>query len=244
MPVPSVLRVREARVVRLHRFTSELFELECTLVDREEFAFIAGQWVYLHLVDEVGASLAKGAFSLANVPDETGVLRFGVKIYGRLTATLAEMRAGDRVGVQGPFGRFVLPAEDAPLAMFGGGIGVTPLRSMIQAALEDRSRRAPIALFWASKAEEDLIYHAEFLAWQKAHPGRFTYVPSLTREHRADWPGERGRLEDRMLDQAGFPWDQAHAFSCGPQLFMDGVKNLLILRGIEGKPRYHEERFI
>lgn len=244
MPVPSVLRVREARVVRLHRCTPELFELECTLVERDDFSFIAGQWVYLHLVDEAGASIAKGAFSLANAPEEGKDLRFGIKIYGRLTSTFSEMREGDRLGIQGPFGRFVLPAEDVPFAFFGGGIGITPLRSMVFAALHDAARTARVLLFWVARTEEELIYHAEFLAWQKTFPERFTYVPSLTREHRADWQGERGRLEARMLDRDDFSWESAHAFTCGPQLFMDGIKVLLTARGLEGKPRYHEERFL
>lgn len=244
MPVPSVLRIREARVVRLHRSTPELFELECTLVERDDFSFIAGQWVYLHLLDEAGASIAKGAFSVANAPQESEDLRFGIKIYGRLTSTFADMHEGDRLGIQGPFGRFVLPVEDVPLAFFGGGIGITPLRSMAFAALHDAARTAPLVVFWVARTEEELIYHTEFLAWQKAFPGRFMYVPSLTREHRVDWRGERGRLEARMLDQEGFAWDQAHAFTCGPQLFMDGIKGLLAARGLEGKPRYHEERFL
>ena len=174
MPVPSVLVIRPARVTLLHRATPELFMLEVALDAPADFTFVAGQWVYLHLVNDEGESLARAAFSIGSAPSEAEKeLRFGVKIYGRLTAALAELRAGDRIGVQGPFGVFVLPSEPAPLLFLGGGIGITPLRSLIRGAL-DQGWPEPISLIWTTKTEEDLLYHQDFVRWQAEFAGRFS----------------------------------------------------------------------
>ena len=238
--LPSVLQIHPARVSRLVRHTPELFTFSVLL--EENFAFQAGQWVYLHLLDANGASYARAAFSLASAPCEKELV-FGVKIYGQFTETLAHLVEGSVIGLQGPFGVFTLPKDDVPLAFFGGGIGVTPLRSLVREALESGSRRAPIVLFWTARSQEDLIYQEEYCAWEKKFEGRFRYHPTLTREPRAEWRGLRGRLTEELFEADAFPWSFAHAFICGPLAFMHDTRALLSLREIEGKPRVHEERF-
>lgn len=243
MPLPSVLRIRTAQVIRVQHVTPELFTLTCALPAEEGFAFLAGQWVYLHLLDARGESVARGAFSVASAPVEReGALSFGIKVHGRLTQTFSTMKAGDVIGVQGPFGVFLLPKEPAPLVFLAAGIGVTPFRSLIREALAQESDQ-PIALIWISKAWDDLLYHQEFLAWQAASGGRFRYHPSLTRDPHPDWTGWRGRLEPWMLEALSFDWASAHGYVCGPPLFMERAKALLAERGVSGKPRFHEERF-
>ncbi len=243
MPLPSVLVIRKARVTRLWRATPELFTLDLELAPEDQFAFVAGQWVYLHSLNEAGESIARAAFSIASAPSEVEVsLGFGIKIYGRLTSTFADMKVGDVLGVQGPFGVFVLPPECAPLVLLAGGIGVTPMRSLIRGAL-DQGWPEPIALLWTTKTEEDLIYHQEFLRWQAESNGRFRYYPSLTKELRSTWEGRRGRISEAQLDDLEVDWERAHAYVCGPDHYMMEAKTLLAKRGIQGKPRYHEEKF-
>ena len=241
--LPSVLQIRKARVTRLWRATPELFTLDLELAPEDRFSFVAGQWVYLHLLTETGASLARGAFSIASAPEESSEeISFGIKIYGRLTATFAELNVGDQMGVQGPFGMFVLPPEPTPLVFLAGGIGITPMRSMIREAL-DQGWPESLLLIWTAKTEEDLIYHQEFLRWQEASAGQFQYAPSLTKEVRATWEGQRGRLSAEQLDGVRVDWDRAQAYVCGPERYMAEARMLLSARGIAGKPRYHEERF-
>ena len=243
MPVPSVLQIRTAQVVRVHRVTPELFTLDVVLPAEERFAFQAGQWVYLHLLNEAGEPVARGAFSMASAPGEAvEVLSFGIKIYGRLTAAFAELGVGDRIGVQGPFGVFTLPQEDVPLLMLAGGIGITPMRSLITEA-QKSGRVAPIALIWTSKTREDLLYHQDFQSLAQESQGRFLYLPTLTRDVHPDWTGWRGRLDGEKLGVLALDWQTLHAYVCGPELYMSQAKQLLQERGITGKPRLHEEKF-
>ncbi len=243
MPLPSVLRIRIAQVVRVQRVTPELFTLVCRLPEGEPFTFLAGQWVYLHLLDAQGESLARGAFSIASAPVEAGdALAFGIKIYGRLTQTFSNLNEGERIGVQGPFGVFTLPKEPVPLVFLAAGIGVTPFRSLIREALA-RPDGPTVSLVWIAKAWDDLLYHQEFIAWEAASHGRFRYHPALTRDPHPDWAGWRGRLEGWMIDALNVDWAVAHGYVCGPALFMERAKALLAERGVCGRPRFHEERF-
>ena len=243
MAIPSVLQIRTAQVVRVHRVTPEVFLLELALAAEDRFAFQAGQWVYLHLLNDAGEPLARGAFSIASAPSEAGeTLLFGINIYGQLTASLAELSVGSRVGVQGPFGVFVLPSEKAPLVLLAGGIGITPLRSLAREAL-DRGWSEPIHLLWASKTQEDLLYHEDFETWAKAYPKTFFYHPTLTRDPHPEWKGERGRVDEEKLQALAVDWERVHAFVCGPEAFMAQTRQLLQVRGIVGKPRLHEEKF-
>jgi ferredoxin-NADP reductase len=244
MALPSVLLVRKARVSQIKFVTPELFTMSCVLPTEELFSFQAGQWVYLHLLNEQGESIAKGAFSIASAPSEgLADLSFAVKIYGRLTETFAAFKPGDQIGVQGPFGVFTLPKEEStPTLFLAGGIGITPFRSMIREVLA-QSSTAPTALIWVDRTWDNLLYHHEFEAWAKESNGRFLYHPTLTRDSQPDWTGWRGRLDATMLDSLPLDWATAQAYVCGPMPFMTQAKALLAERGLVGRARVHEERF-
>lgn len=244
MPLPSVLILRKARVLHVHQVTPELFTMSCALSEEEQISYQAGQWAYLHLLNEQGESIAKGAFSIASAPCEgSSEIVFGVKLYGRLTQAISEMKPGDQIGLQGPFGIFTLPKDSAaPIIFLAGGIGVTPFRSLICEALA-RSPSTPVALIWVDRTWDNLLYHHEFEAWVKASNGRFTYHPTLTRDSQPEWTGWRGRLDEWMLEALTIDWATAQAYVCGPMPFMDQAKGMLAKRGLAGRGRVHEERF-
>lgn len=243
MATPSVLLIRKARVSRINHVTPELFTLTCVLEHPQDFTYQAGQWVYVHLLNEAGESIARGAFSIASAPAEDRMeIEFGIKVYGRLTTTFSEMQPGDVIGVQGPFGVFTLPKEPAPLVFLAGGVGITPFRSMVRQALATPSAE-PIVLIWMEKMWEDLMFHHEFEAWQRVSGGRFRYYPALTRDVHPDWTGYRGHLSEAMFDELSVDWTRAHAYVCGPNRFIDEAKRFLGERGVLGHPRLHEERY-
>jgi len=61
-----------------------------------------------------------------------------------------------------PAGRFVLGDGDAPLLLFGGGSGITPMMSLIKSALKAGTR--PIRLFYANRDKPSIIFDAELLS--------------------------------------------------------------------------------
>ena len=91
--------------------------------------FLAGQWVYWHLLNQDGSSWGRAAFSVSSAPGEFDEeFQLGVKVQG-FHQKGGQLQPGDVIGIQGPFGVFTLPKQADHLVFFAGGIGVTPFRA-------------------------------------------------------------------------------------------------------------------
>lgn len=206
-----------------------------------ELLFKAGQWVYLHLLNEDGSSWGKAAFSLAMAPHERP-LELCIKIAGDFTRKASNMSPGTRVMLQGPFGVFVPPVQpETPLLFCAGGIGVTPLRSMIRDLLV-RGVTTRMALVYSNRYSEEAAYMEEMYAFANQYP-HFQCIATLTGESPHGWPGKLGRIDQVMLREA-VDWLGAspQVYMCGPNHFMDAVRTCLGEVGVANSS-IHQERF-
>lgn len=141
------------------------------------------------------------------------------------------LRPGSRVRALPPDGHFVWPAEQrGPIVLLGGGIGITPMRAMLQAWLAG-PRRHDLTLVWSVRERADLMdYHAEFEALARAEP-RLRYVALLTGAD-ASWSGERGRADARrLLAWCGTPQPQG-IWMCASATMMDALRADLLAQGL------------
>ncbi|MBD3251865.1 hypothetical protein GF380_05455 [Candidatus Uhrbacteria bacterium] len=204
--------------------------------------FLPGQWVNLYLSNPDGTPFAKAAYSIACAPSDVGAdgrLTLGVAMARGFTQRLAALQVGDIVRLQGPFGVFTLPASSERLTFFAGGIGITPLRSMIREALS-REDTTPITLFYSCKTMGSCAWLEEFRELAASHE-RFSFVPILTREEVSDWDGECGRCSAQMIDRHVADANGAFLL-CGPTSFMESVIGILESKGVHSK-QIHQERF-
>lgn len=238
-----VLKIRPFRVTEITWETADTYTLHLEPKDPADMiAFKAGQWVYLHLSNPDGTPWARAAYSIASAPEESGQrLRLGIKLAGDFTKRGAKLMPDDVVGIQGPFGVFVTPQGENPLAMFAAGIGITPFRSMIR-SLEAQGATRKVVLFYSNKTIEDTAYFDEFESLAKKHDW-FVPVFTLTQDEPNVWPGERGRINGNMLDKHVPDLDGFVFMSCGPKSFMDGMKLMLEERGIDTRTRLKQELF-
>ncbi len=237
-------RVRPFRVGERKWEAEDIFTLVLEPESGEEmFLFVAGQWVYLHLLNEDGSPWARAAFTIASAPEESmGGCELGIKINRDFTKRASQLQPGDRVGLQGPFGVFVLPEGERHLAMFAGGIGITPFRSMIRSLI---LRDAPtnVTLFYSSRFVESAVYAEEFKRLSRDWP-RLCAVITLTGDAvpRA-WDGETGRINDEMISKHLTDFQDTYFLVCGPNAFMEDVKRMLENAGVDVKNRFKTERF-
>ena len=108
-------------------------------------------------------------FSVASAPHE-GVIRIGTTIpepHSDFKQRLLELRSGDTLFMRGPFGEFCVPRTATHIIGIAGGIGITPLRSIIAAAAHSHDPR-PITLIYS--ATNTHVYGTEFDAWHRLHP--------------------------------------------------------------------------
>jgi predicted ferric reductase len=87
------------------------------------------------------------------------MLQFTIRASGDWTRTVAHLSKGDQARIQGPFGRFghLFTTPDREMIMIAGGIGITPMLSMLRFMADHRDPR-PVTLIWANRSPERVVY--------------------------------------------------------------------------------------
>jgi ferredoxin-NADP reductase len=127
-----------------------------------------------------------------------------------------------------------------PLLLVAGGSGVVPLRAILR-HWATGDRQFPARLLYSSRSLAEVIYHNE-LGWLRAETGADVRL-TLTREWPQDWDGYRGRIDQRLLDEIGWPpQERPLSYVCGPTAFVETVAEALVRAGHEPS-RIRTERF-
>ncbi|MDO8584163.1 MAG: FAD-dependent oxidoreductase [bacterium] len=239
----TALSLRPFMVEELKWEAADVFTLVLNPADAESvFDFKAGQWVYLHLLNEAGESAMRAAFSIASAPYESqGRLELCLKLKGDFTKKAAQLIPTDRVALQGPFGVFTVPEGASRLVIFAAGIGITPFRSMIR-DLAAKKTASDVTLFYSNKRVEGIVYFDEFTrlaeAWPAFHP-----IFTLTESAPPKWMGETGRMNEDMIKKYVNDFAQVDFLVCGPPEFMKSVEMIVAGQGVDMKKRWHHEKF-
>jgi predicted ferric reductase len=166
-------------------------------------------------------------YSLSALP-QPPYLRLTVKGVGDHSSSLAKLRPGTRVAVEGPYGAFTRHAQQRPRALLiGGGIGVTALRAL----LEDLPRAAAPAVVLRASHETDLVLHKEIAELVRHRRGQFHALVGS----RAD-----AALDERSLPQLVPDLHQRDVFVCGPAGFVASITDLAKRLGVPGEAVHHE----
>jgi ferredoxin-NADP reductase len=246
MPLPPHF---EARLASARTLTRSVRELTFERTDGAAMTFEPGQWVNMVLpIAAGGAADLKRSYSIASPPD--GTPRFVLAVThvqgGPASSWLHAVEPGVTVPFIGPQGFFTRPAKStAPALMVATGTGVTPLRSMLLAALA-AGMQTPVWILLGVRREEDLLYRDELAAAAAAHPF-VRFEPSLSQPGDT-WRGRRGYVQTHvraMWDElvAPGPAEPPHVYVCGLERMVGSVRDLL--RKDMGLPRQqvHSERY-
>ena len=239
MPIP----IRSFRVVDRKQETEETFVLQLEPADGDPmFAFKAGQFVSLYIYNDDGSVWGKSFYSIATSPSESAErFQLAIKARGDFTHRASQLKVGDSVGIQGPYGAFILSDETAPLVLFAGGIGITPLRSMLREALVTQKDRE-IFLFYSDKSRQTMAFLKEFQDIEVKHE-KFHPIFILTNEKPLDWKGETSRLNAEMVRSRIKNMADATYCMCGPKGFMECVREILVSCSVDVKTRLKQELF-
>jgi 3-ketosteroid 9alpha-monooxygenase subunit B len=228
-PLPVAQIVRETNDAR-----SIVFAVPRPL--RPLFEYQAGQFLTLE-VEYEGARLRR-CYSLASAPASDDEHKVTVKRVqgGRVSNWLNDrLREGDSVSVLPPEGRFVLGRSEAPLLLFAGGSGITPVISIVKTALATTARK--VRLLYANRDAGSVIFAAELEALARRHPDRFTLSHRYDDVH-----GFVDASAVRAAHDAVTTLD-ADCYLCGPGPFMTTVERALGEAGVDPE-RVHVERFV
>lgn len=232
----------DVRLERARMLSPTVRELVFTRVDGQPLDFAPGQWVNLMLPHE-GTEL-KRAYSIASAP--TGGSTFEVAVTrvlgGPASEKLHSMEVGTAVRAVGPSGLFTRePGDPTPALFVGTGTGVTPLRSMMAAALRAGSK-APLWLLFGVRHQNDMLYRDELVAWEAEEPNVRVFVTLSRPDH--GWPGRTGYVQTHLpMLWRDLGHESAHLYVCGLERMVKAVREVARQGlGIERK-HVHQERY-
>jgi len=193
------------------------------------FDFKPGQFLTVQIRVDGNAMIR--CYSICSAPEARDVLEISVKRQGVVSTALHKtLMKGSILLVRPPGGPFVYPANDGrPLVLLAGGVGITPLISMLRhAVVADPGR--DVALVLSVKALEDVPFRAELAEIAAKHP-RARVVFAVTRG--AAGPGmHAGRVDAGLIAQITQGPTKAVYCICGPLPMIDGMKRLLASLGV------------
>ena len=201
-------------------------------------------WRYVATLDEPVAR----AFSMANYPQEEGVIMLNVRIAsppprtpegtppGKITAYTFGLKPGDEVTIAGPFGEFFAKETDAEMLFIGGGAGMAPMRSHIFDQFRRLRTNRNVSFWYGARSFREAFYVDDFNAIQAEHDN-FEWHLALSEPLPEDnWSGQTGFIHqvvyDNYLKDHPAPEDIEY-YLCGPPLMLKACMQMLDGLGVE-----------
>ncbi|MEQ1907983.1 MAG: iron-sulfur cluster-binding domain-containing protein [Vicinamibacterales bacterium] len=195
----------------------------------EGFNFTAGQFLTVRLRTD-GREHVR-CYSISSSPSASGYAEISVKRIGHVSSALhASLRPGSLLTVRAPAGSFLYPTDDErPLVLLAGGVGITPLMSMLRYSVEADPGR-PVTLFYSVRRAADVAFKDELtlLSKRNAHVRIFIAISDDIPE-----PGQFPGFISQELVTTTVP-DVAHAVCliCGPPPMMTAMTSMLTSVGV------------
>ncbi|SUZ32854.1 3-ketosteroid-9-alpha-monooxygenase, ferredoxin reductase component [Roseibaca ekhonensis] len=232
--------------------------LECTMVIPEApdvatfvfrapsgawFDYRAGQFVTLEL--PVPGGPVERTYTISTSPSRPLNIAVTVKAQAGSTGSrwmLDNLRKGMRLKAYGPAGIFTLPDQpDGRYLLIGAGSGITPMMSMAT-YLYDYSKNTDARLIACARRPSELIFRDRLIQMSRRVPGlRLSFA--VTEEEPYDvWTGYLGRFNQLMLSLMAPDYLDRDIYCCGPEPFMQMVRDSLNALGYD-MDRYNQESF-
>ncbi len=217
--------------------------MEIEPVGHPGFAFQPGQFGWI-IVDRSPFTRENHPFSFSSAGDlsDGGRVALTIRALGDFSERVAAFPVGTKVYVDGPHGVFSMDRRQAQGYVFiGGGVGITPLFSMLL-TMREREDVRPVTLFYANRRWEDITFREQLAELEKSMP--YLRVVHVLEQPREDGTGETGRIDAELIrrhvPERQYP--RLEFFVCGPEPMMDAIESLLLSMGVPAS-RLNTERF-
>ncbi|NVK39075.1 MAG: NADH:ubiquinone reductase (Na(+)-transporting) subunit F [Gammaproteobacteria bacterium] len=223
------------------------FEINFSDFDIEEE--YRGDWNHFKFFDlkTVNKENVIRAYSMANYPEEKGVVKFNIRIAtpppgtqginpGIMSSYVFNMKPGDKVTVYGPFGEFFAKDTDAEMVFIGGGAGMAPMRSHIFDQLKRLKSTRKMSFWYGARSLRELFYDDEYDALAAEFPNFQWHVAMSDPQPEDNWTGLTGFIHNVLFEQylRDHPApEDCEYYMCGPPIMNQSVINMLLDLGVE-----------
>lgn len=158
----NVFLPKLAKIVKNEKMTAMEHFLQLQLLDQktaEEFQYNLGQFIEISVM-----GVGEAPFSICSMQNQKYLLDLCIRSGGRVTSAINRLSEGSLVGVRGPYGNgFPLKEmEGSNLLLVAGGLGVAPLRSILQYSLKNRAKYRDITFFYGIRTYDTMLFRDEF----------------------------------------------------------------------------------
>jgi len=226
MPEHSVYLPEMARLVKVEQMTEleKLFTLE--LPQGRSLGNEPGQFVEVSLL-----GVGEAPISISSSPSRSnGTFELCVRRVGDLTNSLHQMEAGSFLGVRGPFGHGfpVEKMKGKDILFAAGGLGLAPLRSLINQVLDERGCYDRVIILYGTKQPSEILFKDELLEWAERDDVEFHMTVDRADD---DWRGHVGVITT-LFPKVKINPRNTVAATCGPPIMYRFVLMEMLGKGI------------
>ncbi len=187
------------------------------------------------------------AYSMANYPDERGLLKFNIRIAtpppgqphiqpGLMSSFVFNLKPGDKVTVFGPFGEFFAKKTEAEMVFIGGGAGMAPMRSHIFDQLKRLGSKRKISFWYGARSMREAFYVEEYDQLAAENPNFEWHLALSDPQPEDNWTGLKGFIHQVLYEQylKDHPApEDCEYYMCGPPMMNAAVIKMLEDLGVE-----------
>jgi Na+-transporting NADH:ubiquinone oxidoreductase subunit F len=182
------------------------------------------------------------AYSMANYPDEKGIIILNIRIAlpppgapqsvppGIVSSYLFNLKPGDELTISGPYGHFLAAESEKEMIFVGGGVGMAPMRAHILDQLKRLGSQRKITFWYGARSRRELFYTEEFDRLQEEHEN-FEWFAALSEPLPEDrWKGYTGFIHQVLHDnylKDHFDPEDCEYYVCGPPMMIQAVIKML-----------------
>ena len=187
------------------------------------------------------------AYSMANYPEEEGIIMLNVRIAtpppgrlhlpaGKMSSFIFSLKAGDKVTISGPFGEFFAKETDNEMVFIGGGAGMAPMRSHIFDQLKRLESKRKISFWYGARSLREMFYEDDYNGLSADNDNFDWHVALSDPQPEDNWDGLTGFIHNVLFEEYlkdhEAPEDCEY-YMCGPPMMNAAVIGMLKDLGVE-----------
>ncbi len=187
------------------------------------------------------------AYSMANYPEEKGIVKFNIRIAtppprtegippGKMSSYVFNLKPGDKITVYGPFGEFFAKETEAEMIFVGGGAGMAPMRSHIFDQLKRIGSKRKFSFWYGARSLRELFYQDEYDKLAAENDNFKWHIAMSDPQPEDNWEGYTGFIHNVLLEEylKDHPApEDCEFYMCGPPMMNAAVINMLKNLGVE-----------